>query len=570
MIEKAIENWLVNTNENNYRTALCQVLLTEGHQIFNMHGPLEEGKDIISIDSNGDYFAFQLKRGDVNTKEWRLIKSQIDELIEIDINHPCFDPKIDHKSFLVTNGTFNTHTIEKINKYNDSHKRRDYGKLEIWDKNNLLKKFIKAQGKFIPTEFDDFYLFLDLLTLNGKDFLPKERFSSFLDHIIFKNIPKLVSDRYDAVSSSLIIVSYLLDPFQREKNYYALFEAWTCLAASVIRFCKRCNLKSELWNESLNLIVSEMIRNLELLKKETLTKKDFIEGNIIGESRTIYNARILIVISALASLELYYFKSNEEYDFDNDILNLILENVKNLFFWGESAFPYYFNIIKYLELNEEKDLAGDLLENIFTQIVTRNQPQSNYGLPNPYYGANEVLECISKLEIELELKSVYAIIREITAIDTTKTFQEVSHDINKIGKKPNSVNKAVFEILNKSNLKQMDFKQFCGSSFILESLILMLVRRAKKDILKKYWHDVSYIILETFEMDYKEDLFAWYTKDGKYHEVHPDTPAQWSYLLKKANASDEPFYAENDAFLHFFILVYPHRANTMLINYLDK
>ncbi|OEC84390.1 MULTISPECIES: hypothetical protein [Methanobacterium] len=567
MIEKAIENWLINTNEINYLVAFCQVLLNEGHHVFKTHGPLEHGKDVISIDSNNNYFAFQLKGGDINTTEYGKIKSQIDELVEISIDHPSFDPDKLHKSYLVTNGLVDSFANEKINKYNKEYVKRGYEKLNICDKNNLLKIFIDAQGKFIPKEFDDFYLFLDLLTLDGKDFLPKEQFLDFLDHIIFKKIPKRKSDRSNAISSSLIIVSYLLDPFQRENNYYALFEAWTCLASSVIRFVERTKLKEELWIESFNLILSEIERNLLLLKEEILSKTDFAEGSIVGENRKIYNSRILMVIGTLAALEIYYFKSESSYIFDNDVFKLIKDNINNLFFWGESAFPYYFNLIKYLELNKENDLAEEILEDIFIQIIEKNQPRNNYGIANPYYSAKDVLECISRLDLEIE--SIYALLKEIIDIDTSKTLQEALPEIMNVGKNPNSVNKALLDVLDKSNLKNMDFKQFCGSSFVLESLILMLVRRDKKDLLEKNWHDLSNIFLESFEMDNTEDLFAWFTQNGKYHEEYPDTPAKWSDLVGKANKCDEPFYTKNDAFLHFFILTYPHRFNTILTNYLD-
>lgn len=76
MIEKAIENWLINTNETNYRVPFFQVLLNEYELVKNTHGPLEDGKDIIAKDAHGNYIAFQLKSGDINTTEWRKIKSQ--------------------------------------------------------------------------------------------------------------------------------------------------------------------------------------------------------------------------------------------------------------------------------------------------------------------------------------------------------------------------------------------------------------------------------------------------------------------------------------------------------------
>ncbi len=55
MIERAIENWLTKTNERNYQAAFCQVLMHQGHRVLfsSSHGPMEQGKDIITIGPDG-------------------------------------------------------------------------------------------------------------------------------------------------------------------------------------------------------------------------------------------------------------------------------------------------------------------------------------------------------------------------------------------------------------------------------------------------------------------------------------------------------------------------------------
>ncbi|WJI09503.1 hypothetical protein FGU46_05050 [Methanobacterium sp. CWC-01] len=567
MIEKAIENWLTKTNETNYRAAFFQVLLNEYELVKNTHGPLEDGKDIIAIDSDGNYHAFQLKSGNMNLTDWRNIKSQIDELVEIPINHPSFKPGQTHQSHLVMNGVVNSYAISKINGHNSSYVSRGYNELKIIDIHELLKMFKKAQGKFIPQEFDDFSLFLGLLNSDGRDLLPKDQFIDFLDQIIFSRDMVRESDKINAVSSSLIIVSYLLDPFQNKENYFALFEAWTCLAASIMRFAHKSGLKDK-WEESVELIMLEIKRNLSLLQDEVLEKKDFFEGSMIGENRASYNSRILLVLGTLSTLEIHLSLVKEDYKVNEELFELIKENQDNYFFWGESAFPFLFSIIKYLEKEDENEIAYSLLENMFLSIVNRNQPNKDFGFPNPYYNLRDVLEGI--LRLEFELKSYHYILTEIMAIDVSKEFAEVLPQIRMVGKnKPGQFEKVLNEILVKSNLKKIDFKEFNGSSFILETLILMLVRRNKKKTLMENWHDISYIRFETFEFDNNEDIFTWRCRDGKVHDELPKTPEKWNNLVSESKKLDPILSSYDPSLLLFFALVYPHRANKSIINYLD-
>ena len=103
MIERAIENWLTNTNERNYQTPFCQVLMHKGQRVLYLssHRPMEQGKDIITQDVNGDYNAYQLKTGDIDLRKWRDIRGEIEELIQLPIVHPCVNKNTRHRSFLV-------------------------------------------------------------------------------------------------------------------------------------------------------------------------------------------------------------------------------------------------------------------------------------------------------------------------------------------------------------------------------------------------------------------------------------------------------------------------------------
>jgi hypothetical protein len=63
VIERLIENWLVNAGERGFETAFAQILASEEHTILQgpVHHPFEHGKDILTISPNGELHAYQLK-----------------------------------------------------------------------------------------------------------------------------------------------------------------------------------------------------------------------------------------------------------------------------------------------------------------------------------------------------------------------------------------------------------------------------------------------------------------------------------------------------------------------------
>ena len=141
---------------------------------------MEQGKDIITIDRNGDYCAFQLKTGDLNLGEWRRIHDEIVELVELPINHSSVDKTKGHKSFIVTNGELNDPVRIQIQDINERNQRRGFGHLDTITGQALLRSFLDAQGEFIPKELDKFQQFLKLFLAEGTDFFPKQEYLEFL------------------------------------------------------------------------------------------------------------------------------------------------------------------------------------------------------------------------------------------------------------------------------------------------------------------------------------------------------------------------------------------------------
>lgn len=523
MIERAIENWLTKTNERNYQIAFCQVLIHKGHGIIysSLHRSMEQGKDIATIDNNGEYNAYQLKTGDIDLKKWREIKGEINELIELPIVHSSIDKNKLHKSFLVTNGDISDEVRIQIDQINDDNQRKDrrYSYLDVINGKRLLKYFVDSQGGFIPKDINEFHLFLELFLSDGINFLPKEKYTTFLNKAIFNIIPKQKSDAINAISSSVIIVSYLLNNYQIKNNYYALFEAWTILAARIIRYSITTQLKKEDWINTYDLVLLEIIRNLSLLKTDTLKREDFLEGDWRGDGGLIYRTRATIVLGTLAAHEIYLYKTQDNFIQNNQLVELIKNNIQILCIWGESAFPYIFAIIKYLEINNETIISSDIIKVLLLTVIKSNSIKSQVAMPNPYYSANDVLK---------------------------KFLGTDDYLIN--------------------------LSYFSGGSYILEPIILMLVSRNLRNELEKNWREITYIQFKEFRPEYVEDMFLWRISEGFNHFEFPKETQSWQELvtISKDHSTIPSLYMEYKDFLLFLILVFPHRINKMIINLLDQ
>jgi len=78
VIERIVENWLTSANERGYQIPFSQVLMLEGHTVLyvSKHGPMEQGKDIITIGPDSVPCAYQLKAGNINLETWRRIEAR--------------------------------------------------------------------------------------------------------------------------------------------------------------------------------------------------------------------------------------------------------------------------------------------------------------------------------------------------------------------------------------------------------------------------------------------------------------------------------------------------------------
>ncbi len=522
MIEKAIENWLTNTNERNFLIPYCAVLSKLGHKVIYVSSnvQMEQGKDIITIDPNGEPCAFQLKSGKIDTAEWRAIKGEVDELIELPIVHPSVDKTKVHKSFLVTNSEFTDPVRIQITQRNEDNRQkgRNYSYLDTINSKTLLQQFITAQGGFTPIDLKEVQEFLGFYLADGRDFLDKEKFADFLEERVFAKGTGQVSNKINAVLASIPMTAFAMNNYQRHANHYAAFETWTLLAASIVRFANIQGLKNADWRSSFDLAMMEARRSLQLLKDEMLSRTDFLEGDWMGDGAEVYRARVTMVLGALSAFELDQADNNNKYSLDGRLLQMVENNLTRLWFWGEAAFPFFFSIIRFLERGNRNSVADTVRQGAFLALLRSNSPNSKAGLPPYHYSAHQVIE----------------------------NLMAIAED-------------------------PIDMENFTSSSYALPNFLTMSVRRQERAFLEQHWRRISHIRVHEFIPDNPIDVFRWHVKEGTNASHFLNETQSWTELLPAGQRTGNSWQLSNDfkPLLSFWILVAPHRCSEHLINGLD-
>lgn len=518
MIDRAIENWLTKTNERTYQIPFCQVLMSQGHKVvyISPHSQMEQGKDIITIGPDKKYHAYQLKTGKLDLGEWRLIKSEVLECVELDIVHPSIPEGSPHVSYVVTNGEIKDTVRVQITQINTQNKRKGLGRLETITGQQLLAMFREAQGHFLPTEVADFDLFLKLYLADGTDFLKVTQFFDLIDSCFFHTIPSRKSSRVDAIRSSIVLTGYGLRAYQQAENHYAQFQAWSCLAGAIVRFADRAKLDARDFKDSLDCVRTEIVRCLERLRAEACSKVDFLEGDFMGDGGDVYRARTTLVLGAMALCEMLKLRSSKEYAVNDAVKNVVVNNLRYLWYWGDSALPSFFSIMKFIELFD-KNLSQKIYEEL-VDVITQQAPHGAEGIPSPYYSSLQILEFnMGGAEDELE------------------------------------------------------WIDFAGESYSLETLVLFGVQREYRAFLEKKWPMISEIMFSKFTPQHEHDFFTAHAEEGTNDSRWPPEQESWKRLKAQAATVQVPALVEGTPDVAFsFLFAVPYRGNSDVYCFLDQ
>jgi len=516
VIERVIENWLSSANERQYQIPFCQLLAAEGETIIQIssHGPSEQGKDVISIAKNGDPCAYQLKRGPITLGRWREITPQIVELVEYGIRHPSVRARAQHHSYLVTNGEVNTPALHAIDAANRSWSQRKFRPLVVIDKGQLLSRFRKMHGSFLPKEPIDFRIFLELFLREGAEPLQKEKLSEFFESILPLEAEARQSHRDigRAIASCVLLASYVLRSSETAQNHWALFEGWTITGSYILATATKHRLAQIWWEQSFRLCQLGAQRALENLCEECEKRPHFVEGNALVDGH-FYGERMTLLIGLLSALDLFLRIQGESRPKKDFILDFVETNIPCAHLWGESAVPFLFESALVIEGGGRSAVAEDRVVRIIRTIANVNAEERSRGFPNPYYGAEEAVRLSCGLE----------------------------------------------------NDNREDFH---GHSYTIEPLIDFLARRQRRVALSMMWEKITHVTFATLSRLAEWEWLRWRSQSGSVDSRFPGKPQSWTELVDNASSVDlsgaPRLLRKNPAFVFFFMLVYPHRFNRAL------
>lgn len=318
MIERVVENWLTSANERQYQIPFCQVLSSEGETVIyaSPHGALEQGKDVITIAADRVPCAYQLKAGRINLKGWQAIKGEIDELVELPISHPSIPTGKFHRPYLVTNGAVSDTVLNRIESTNRVWKRYNPKPLRLIQSGELIARFVRAHGSFLPRETKDFSRFLELIVNGGRGPFDKERFAAFLESIVpirLSTTRIAPRDVGRSASSAVLLTSYVVQGSEREQNHWAVFEAWIVTASYILAAASKHRTSEKWWVRSFDLCELAAVRALESLCQECIENHAmFTQGDPFTDG-AFYPIRITILAGTLSALSLYHRLRSENW-----------------------------------------------------------------------------------------------------------------------------------------------------------------------------------------------------------------------------------------------------------------
>jgi hypothetical protein len=513
LLGRIIENWLTSANERQYQIPFCQLLSAEGESVVDIstHHPHEKGKDIVTLLPDRTVRAYQLKAGRIDLSTWHSIEGEINSLVELPVEHPSIGRRRKwHEPILVTNGDITPPVVDQIRSMNDAFEHRGFPRLQLVVKGELLKRFGKLHGHYLPSEPQDFGRLLKLILHSGRNPLDKEAFSALLETVLPLGEQKMTDRNAGrSLASAGVLTSYILHGCDAAGNHWAVFDGWIVMAAYCLAVSEKTRTPERYWRTTFDLCILGARRALQHLFQECKERQWFVEGDVLTDGH-FFRYRITILLGLLSAWGLTEMRRDQLSPDADSVASFVRRHLKESTPWGESAIPFYMLAALLLEQRALQPMAEALVSNLIFIVASQNGSDAvgRPGFPNVYYSA----EAAVRLAVGLE---------------------------------PNNL------------------ENFVGFTYGLSPLIDYLARRWRKGELSRHWYSVTRVSLLQFVPPKPWEWFRWKCENGKLISKFANEPQSWGKLVSDAAETDTSGIPEvvrrNQEFLIFFILVFPHR-----------
>jgi hypothetical protein len=512
------------------------MLAAEGHRILHStrHSSIELGKDVITINSDGDPCGFQLKGNPgarMTLNAFREIQPQVNELLNTPITLSGV-PNRPHKSFLVTNGYVEEEAALAIREMNEANERDGYPhrKLLVLQRGDLLDMAKRLGHSLWPKEIEQIHLLLEMLVEQGTGSYPIERAHSMLSKVL--GLDPASRQKWGAaelrrrVTSASLMVSTSLMNFSRTNNHAAVITAWAHFCAAAMGACDRYGVSFARNAETAVGVAAYAIRDSLIdLAKEVLDRRDLVEGDPMVDG-PFYRARHSHVLGLLSLLWFWLERDGWPPDLKKeDLERFLIDGKDELYVWGEGAIPqtllyYWFR---------RKVAGGIRNENLLAQLLmamtARDEQDRPIGFASPYWD----FEAVARHELA-----------PILGRDQDPMREEA------IG----------------------------GRSFFAEALLHLLVRANRKQACIQLWPDLTRIQFAEFQPKKRWQHCLFRCKDGDNSEQLREPRQEWKDLIQEARSVrcetvPSPFLER--PFIHMlYLLHFPHRARPDVIRHISR
>lgn len=521
MQNKLVENWLTNAKELSFTAPFVQLLIAEGFTVIQSKGGVnEQGKDIIAKDSRGKIYCFQLKCGNVGHSEWQSINGQINDLTGIAPTHPTITkiPK-SWECFLVTNGDITGPVLKTITDYSSTNTANNRMGLKTISKDELLRRFTDAFGRFFPVEPNEIQIFFELFCDDGDNTLRRRDFKQYLERFLtsFDNV-KSKQRKLEAIQSTPIIASYLLTDKYAKENHIANIDAWTLTLLTILYFTHKWSLDENKYKSTEESILEEVDRLIARLIDDVANDDNFLVDTTYGvfsEPILTFRLRCTELLGYVSGSANYSTLSGRTIEnLSQGLLEKLPTLINNKIMVGESDAPSHFNgllVTSILNGSDTTIVAG--LRQLVDSILAAHL-DDGAGILSPYY----------------------------------TTEQAVAH------------------LFGEGDPVE---ESFHNRSYVLWSAILLLARYNQRDFLNDRWRAISEISMEEIVAHDQNDLLLWKVKDADMLDTFPNAKQSWAELQAHATKSYDseipPVLLKRKHLIPLMMLAMPHRLTPKLI-----
>lgn len=520
MIEKVIENWLTNASEKSFQVPYAFMLIGKGHKILHItrHCSMELGKDILSMDRDGQLYAHQLKGakgGRYRKADYVSGLTQLNELVSIPVTHPSVLQGTNHKSFLVVNGHIEEEVMHAIGLQNQQWQRMGLNGLQTTVFGEMLDMSLAIKDYLVPSEIPNIHLLFEMYLRPGEGFLDKKSFHTLISSILFKEFGS-AAELKRLISASALLCAIALEKSYSCDNHIAIIEGWTIYSMLLFRLVESNTIDAKDITSEIALAGRQIEDRLTDLFNEIKEKPDdALVGNRAFDAM-VYKYRNTILIGLVAELGRRAILK-PDMCIDLAEVDAVLDKLsQHAAFWGDSAVPYLVSKALFF-------LAAD---------------------PTP----------------ERAIKSLIHTLHSLTG--ALRTGDVLYFDCYY------SAEQALLVMYDQTK----DRRSFLSpSSYAQYPLLLLCAADPVRPALESMWKDISHCLFLDYQPAALPNYFLWHNQTGHNTSHQFQTEVSWNTLSRKhavVNPSRVPSVLQKyPDWIPLFMMVYPHRFKSDLLLY---